>query len=66
MKKDSLKDIYEKLEGIKYYNRDIFKSTSYLKSTGDIKRDLNQINDEEKLRKYRFSKNFLFNFKKDE
>ena len=66
MKKDSLKDIYEKLEGIKYYNRDIFKSTSNLKSTGDIKKDLNQINDEEKLRKYRFSKNFLFNFKKDE
>ena len=66
IQKDNLNDINEKLEKISDYYKDIFKSTSNTKSTENIKRDISQINDEGKLRKYRFSKNFIINFKKDE
>ena len=66
MQKDSTKEINDNLERINYFNRDHFKSTSNINNNEDIKRDLTQINDEEKLRKFRFSKKYSIDFKKNE
>ena len=66
MQKDSTKSINESLERINDFNRDHFKSTIIIKNHENIKRDLSQINDQEKLRKFRFSKKYTIDFKKDE
>jgi hypothetical protein len=66
MPKDSTKSINENLERINDFNRDQFKSTTIIKNHENIKRDLSQINDQEKLRKFRFSKKYTIDFKKDE
>ena len=66
MQKDSTKSINENLERINDFNRDHFKSTTIMKNHENIKRDLSQINDQEKLRKFRFSKKYTIDFKKDE
>ena len=66
MPKYSTKDINENLERLQDYNRDQFRSTSKIKNNENIKRDLTKINDEEKLRKFRFSKKYTIDFKANE
>ena len=60
--KDSMSDINKNLENIKDYERDIHRAKTNIKNKEDIKGDLRQINDEEKLRKFRFTKKYTINY----
>ena len=60
--KDSMSDINKNIENIKDYERDVHRAKTNIKIKEDIKGDLSQINDEEKLRKFRFTKKYTINY----